>query len=127
LGIPDIAYLARSFDMYVFSVERERLIRLDGTSIESVGRDLFSSGVYAQDAILVPRGRTEVVEAIHAAVDACRWRDEAGSRANGKRVVYTAIMGRYEDLVEQPMAAESDIDFVCFTDNQDVKSSTWKV
>src|SRR5262245_53176260 len=46
----------------------------------------------------------------------------------GNRVcVYTSLLGRYERLNEQPVAAQSKIDFLCFTDNSDLTSKTWKV
>jgi hypothetical protein len=45
----------------------------------------------------------------------------------GRRCVYTSLIGDYEALNEQPVAARSDIDFVCFTDNKNLTSSTWKI
>jgi hypothetical protein len=42
-------------------------------------------------------------------------------------IVYTALMGDYEALIEQPTAAASDLRFVCFTDNPELVSSTWEV
>ena len=41
--------------------------------------------------------------------------------------VYTTLIGDYERLNEQPVATGSKIDFICFTDNGDLKSKTWKV
>ncbi|MEI9906549.1 MAG: hypothetical protein WDO06_00345 [Actinomycetota bacterium] len=32
------------------------------------------------------------------------------------KCVYTALLGGYETLVEQPKALESSIDFICLTD-----------
>lgn len=49
------------------------------------------------------------------------------SLASPRRVVYTAVMGRYEQLNEQAVAAGSNIDFVCFTDDRELVSSTWTV
>lgn len=49
------------------------------------------------------------------------------SLASPRRVVYTAVMGRYEQLNEQPVAVGSSIDFVCFTDDREMVSSTWTV
>mgnify|MGYP000355958301 CR=1 FL=1 len=43
------------------------------------------------------------------------------------RVVYTALFGQHEKLQEQPVAADSDVRFVCFTDNPNVVSSSWDV
>ena len=36
-------------------------------------------------------------------------------------------MGGYEFLNEQPMALKSDIPFICFTDDPDLRSETWQV
>jgi hypothetical protein len=42
-----------------------------------------------------------------------------------KAVVYTAIFGNYDDLKEAPKIRGCD--FLCFTDNVDLKSNTWKI
>ncbi len=41
--------------------------------------------------------------------------------------VYTALIGRYEKLNEQPVAATSSLPFICFTDDPDLKSDTWQI
>lgn len=41
--------------------------------------------------------------------------------------VYTVLLGRYDSLIEQPTAAESDADFVCFTDDETLVSNTWQI
>lgn len=46
-----------------------------------------------------------------------------GSRA----CVYTVLVGGYEELLEQPVAAASEMDFILFTDARDVDSATWQV
>ena len=43
------------------------------------------------------------------------------------RAVYTALIGRYEPLAEQPLAASSDTDFICLTDVPDLVSATWQI
>jgi hypothetical protein len=50
------------------------------------------------------------------------------TRANaGRRVVYTALFGSYEALVEQPMArAVPSVDFICFSDVPR-ESTSWRV
>src|SRR5215210_7134454 len=50
-------------------------------------------------------------------------------RMNGRRrnVVFTALVGGYETLTEQPVAAESDFEFVCFTDDAELSSETWQI
>ena len=41
--------------------------------------------------------------------------------------VYTVLIGRYEQLNEQPMARESGLPFLCLTDDPDVRSETWEI
>lgn len=41
--------------------------------------------------------------------------------------VYTLLIGDYETLSEQPVAASSNIPFICLTDNPALKSDTWTV
>jgi len=41
--------------------------------------------------------------------------------------VYTALFGGYEELLRQPIAAESDLDFICFTDDPELESDTWRI
>ncbi|RLK47974.1 glycosyltransferase domain-containing protein [Microbacterium telephonicum] len=42
-------------------------------------------------------------------------------------VVYTALFGSYETLVEQPTAMLSAARFICFTDDPSLRSDTWEV
>ena len=44
-----------------------------------------------------------------------------------RRVVYSALLGRYENLREQPVALASGVPFILFTDDPDLRSSTWDV
>lgn len=44
-----------------------------------------------------------------------------------RRAVFTALLGRYEALCEQPVAATSDVPFICFTDDPELRSDTWDV
>jgi hypothetical protein len=41
--------------------------------------------------------------------------------------VYTVLLGGYEALNEQPIAADSGIPFICFTDNSDLRSDSWQI
>lgn len=43
------------------------------------------------------------------------------------RAVYTALLGRHEALAEQPLAPSTDVPFICFTDDPDLRSDTWDV
>jgi len=40
--------------------------------------------------------------------------------------IYTAIFGSYDDLIE-PEFIPDNCEFICFTDNKNLKSSTWNV
>jgi Protein of unknown function (DUF616) len=44
-----------------------------------------------------------------------------------RRAVYTALLGRYEELNEQPTALDTDIPFICFTDDPNLVSETWQI
>ncbi|PZE73434.1 glycosyltransferase domain-containing protein [Curtobacterium sp. MCBD17_019] len=44
-----------------------------------------------------------------------------------RRAVYTALLGGYEALREQPTALRSGIPYICFTDDPELTSSTWHV
>lgn len=41
--------------------------------------------------------------------------------------VYTALLSGYEQLLEQPVAADSGARFVCLTDDPDLASDTWEI
>ncbi len=41
--------------------------------------------------------------------------------------VYTTLIGDYEKLNEQPIAASSRLPFICLTDNPDLQSETWQI
>ncbi len=45
---------------------------------------------------------------------------------NKKVVVYTAVSGNYDDL-HTPSVIEEDFDYICFTDNPDLKSNFWDI
>lgn len=48
------------------------------------------------------------------------------SMEKNKKVVYTCITGGYDSLIE-PTYLTSDFDYVCFTDNTDMKSGVWQI
>lgn len=41
-----------------------------------------------------------------------------------KKVVYTALFGSYDKLLD-PLLVESDVDYLCFTDQRSLSSSIW--
>lgn len=44
-----------------------------------------------------------------------------------RRAVYRAVVGGYEQLREEEVAHDSDLPFICFTDDPDLTSTTWQV
>jgi len=44
-----------------------------------------------------------------------------------KRVVYRALIGGYEQLREEPVVHDTDISFICFTDDPTLTSETWQL
>ena len=41
--------------------------------------------------------------------------------------VFTSLFGRYEELLPQSIAAESDLELICFTDDPALKSDRWRI
>jgi len=50
-----------------------------------------------------------------------------GNLMNDKKCVYTVLIGNYEKLNEQLVAKNSNIDFICFTDDENLTSDTWQI
>ena len=48
------------------------------------------------------------------------------SYKNKRKVVYTAIIGNYDELKEPKVISEG-FDYVCFTDDVKLKSKVWKI
>lgn len=44
-----------------------------------------------------------------------------------KLCVYTALLGGYENLNPQPVARQSKVPFICFTDDPELRSETWQI
>ncbi|MDR7255327.1 hypothetical protein J2X46_004329 [Nocardioides sp. BE266] len=44
-----------------------------------------------------------------------------------RRAVYRALVGGYERLREEEVALDSDLAFICFTDDPDLTSTTWQL
>jgi len=44
-----------------------------------------------------------------------------------KFCVFTTLFGNYEALNEQKVAQNSKVDFICFTDDRNLKSNIWKI
>ena len=48
------------------------------------------------------------------------------SLSGKKMVVYTGIFGNYDDLHE-PLVTEKNVDYICFTDNTELRSKKWEI
>ncbi|MFS8037231.1 glycosyltransferase domain-containing protein [Xanthobacter sp. AM11] len=51
----------------------------------------------------------------------------SGPRPAQRACVYTCLFGGYERLNEQEVAADSALDFICFTDNPALTSRSWRM
>jgi hypothetical protein len=52
---------------------------------------------------------------------------EAAAQLSARKiVVYTAIMGDYDELLD-PFSHEEDVSYVCFTDSEKLRSTTWNL
>src|SRR3954470_4532147 len=79
-----------------------------------------------------PRG--PVTDTFRVAFRGVRHRDSARDVRAGepmakhasRTVVYTAVLGGDQPLREQPVAGDSTADFLCFTDDADLRSQTWE-
>lgn len=45
--------------------------------------------------------------------------------SENKKVIYTVIAGNYDSLLKQPNV--DGYDFICFTDNKELKSDLWEI
>ena len=45
----------------------------------------------------------------------------------GNRCVFTTLIGRYKQLNEQPTARQSEVPYLCLTDDPELRSETWQV
>lgn len=48
------------------------------------------------------------------------------SNEKNKKVIYTCITGNYDSLIE-PKFVTDDFDYICFTDNNNIKSDVWQI
>ena len=53
-------------------------------------------------------------------------RELKNNQSTGKCVIYTAIFGAYDELIE-PRFGDDIFDYVCFTDRDDLSSNIWKI
>lgn len=128
LPLGDIQQLSTEFDMYLLNAADSSLVRVDGRSIDTVAQSLYAPNVYRQDALLLPRGQTDMQDLVFAS--AGRILTNTPSANSGKRgdfAVYTALFGQYEALQEQDQLRDLGVPLYCFTDVDGVESDLWTV
>lgn len=74
----------------------------------------YGHGSWKKSGVVKPLNPSEWLEA-----NKKYWTNE-----KNKKVVYTCITGGYDSLVD-PKVISPGFDYVCFTDNKDLKSNTW--
>lgn len=135
-----ISELASTYALYVLNKQSNELVRLRGDHPHEIALQLASNLLYPQDALII--SSPSLLDDNDTASAAARLKtskraaqlDSKSSLVNSgkllqnstpKRVAYTALIGRYERLNDQPVAASSNVDFVCFTDDPQIVSDTW--
>lgn len=124
MPVEAIAQLARNYPVFALDVVDNSLVRLWGKDRLDLGRKLHSGRLSRQDAIIVQGAEGGVlvqeIERMFPAVG-------VETPAAPVRVVYTALLGGYETLQEEPMALKSSIPHICLTDDPSLVSNTWDV
>ncbi|URQ74430.1 MAG: DUF616 domain-containing protein [Candidatus Ochrobactrum gambitense] len=105
---------------------------MDGSDPARLIQQISDASLYLQDALLVSSDKliSNKVLSPTAAEDNHREPRENHQNTEGtapRRVVYTALIGGYELLNEQPIAKSSNIDFICFTDDPALVSESWEI
>lgn len=49
------------------------------------------------------------------------------ARDASRLIVFTSLFGRYDSLLDQPVARDSQARFICYTDDPDLMSDTWEI
>ena len=119
MPVEGICQLARTYPLFLFEKATGRLVQHFGQDRDALGRALHSGQYHRQDAVLVAGTKRQALGK--------RIRRANPPSASPTRVVYTALFGNYEALQEQPLAQDSDVPFVCFTDDPSLTSETWDV
>lgn len=119
MPVQGIARLAKDFPFFLLNTDGGHLVRGTGTDPNELGRMLHDGMHSRQDALIIAgRNRSAMAADIRSSL----------SESDGpKRAVYTALMGNYEVLQEQPIVHESNTPFICFTDDPSLTSDTWDI
>lgn len=52
---------------------------------------------------------------------------ESGNSSGARRAVYTVLLGGYENFNDEIELFQENIEFICLTDNPDLRSGKWKI
>lgn len=136
-----LSELASRHPVYVLSTESLGLVRLQAGDADQIHRQMANALIYPQDALMLSASLPDRAEvsvrpghSVHTPVrhpghGLRRATSEKPRRAHSlpRRVVYTALIGQYERLNDQPISGGSPIDFVCLTDDPELVSDTWTI
>jgi ABC-2 type transport system ATP-binding protein/lipopolysaccharide transport system ATP-binding protein len=109
---------------YKFQEKCERRIAdmmSGGTTVLIVSHSIAQIERLCKHALWLESGRVKMIGDVR---DVCA--TYQGKPLPNKRVVYTAILGDYDDL-KTPRHVAEGWDYVCFTDNPDLKSDFWQI
>lgn len=123
MPIEQLADLARRYPLYLLNKQSSALVRVYGDNIANLQLLLNRGLLYSQDALMV---NAPLLLKNGVAISDTHLHTNS-ILSTQRRVVYTALMGNYEQLNEQPLAASSEFDFICFTDDPDLVSETWTI
>ena len=123
MPLEDLADLARRHPLYLLNKQSSALVRVYGDNMANLQLLLNRGLLYSQDAIIV---NAPLLLKNGVAISDTHLHTNSVLSAK-RRVVYTALLGNYEQLNEQALASSSEIDFICFTDNPLLLSETWTI
>jgi FkbM family methyltransferase len=117
MPMQELATLGRKFPIFLATRDGRGLVRWQGTDPAALGRLVHAEGMHRENALIL--AGSDVREFTKDVQDR--------SERSVRRVVYTALLGSYEPLREQPAALDTNVDFICFTDDPSLTSSTWRL
>ncbi len=126
--------LFRHGQVYVLNKKTYSLEQIKSGSISAIRSQLQKPHLYSQDALVLnltiesllnvdnQQNPFSIVRPSHAARTTSH-----PSKTNA--VIYTALMGNYEDINEHSFSgtAAQDVDYICFTDNENLSSKSWNI
>jgi len=129
----EISKLAKDYSLYVLEKNSEKIVKLDAANPSRLEHQISDLSLYLQDDLLVSSD-TIINDKIlfqmpadNGGLQTHKLGHPNSTESAPRRVVYTALIGAYELLNEQPIAKSSNIDFICFTDDPALVSDSWEI